>query len=547
MKQALPHDLDAERSVLGAMLINNAVIPTVLEALSPAAFYREAHRHVFSAIADLHRRADPADLVTVAAQLEHARLLDEVNVAYLARLIDGVPESTNVAAYAAIVRDKALLRMTASDAQRLANEAGGPGADLDAVRDRAARIIEAFSDSPVDRYERRVLHALESERIRRDARRRLALEEQLAAPVPEVLTLRQRLARPRTGVDYRIEGLLPRDARAMLTAQFKTGKTTMVSNLVRSLVDREPFLGRAAIASLQGNVGVIDTEMPARQLDEWYGDQGIVNDHRVVLFPLRGALSSFNILDPTARREWASRLRAHDVAVVILDCLRPVLDALGVNEHSETGRFLVPLDELLREAGVSEAVVVHHAGHGGERSRGDSRLRDWPDVEWTLVRQDDDPRSARFFRAFGRDVDLPESRLLYDAANRSLTLEGGSRRDARALAALDAVLEVVKGSPSPMSGRGIESALDESEHSRDTVRAAIRYGMTEGYLSAEKGQRGAMLYRVRECAAVRDECAARGASERAVSYIETAHSRTQNGRVIGTVRPAQSGKGGIRV
>jgi hypothetical protein len=70
----------------------------------------------------------------------------------------------------------------------------------------------------------------------------------------------------------------------------------------------------------------------------------------------------------------------------------------------------VAIDELLLEAGIDEALVVHHMGHSGERARGDSRLRDWPDVEWRLMRQDDDPASPRFLTAYGRDIDVPERR-----------------------------------------------------------------------------------------------------------------------------------------
>jgi hypothetical protein len=73
-------------------------------------------------------------------------------------------------------------------------------------------------------------------------------------------------------------------------------------------------------------------------------------------------------------------------------------------------------------------------GHSGERARGASRLRDWPDVEWRLVREktengDVDPAAPRYFSAYGRDVDVPESRLVFDPATRHLTLEGGSRAD----------------------------------------------------------------------------------------------------------------------
>jgi hypothetical protein len=73
----------------------------------------------------------------------------------------------------------------------------------------------------------------------------------------------------------------------------------------------------------------------------------------------------------------------------------------------------VAFDALLRDVGpddrAADGMVVHHMGHAGERSRGDSRILDWPDASWKLVREDlDDPASPRYLSAFGRDVDVPE-------------------------------------------------------------------------------------------------------------------------------------------
>ena len=76
--------------------------------------------------------------------------------------------------------------------------------------------------------------------------------------------------------------------------------------------------------------------------------------------------------------------------------------------------------------------MVQHMGHLNERARGDSRLQDWPDAIWRLVRETDEPDSARYFKAYGRDVDIPEGRLSFDAATRRLTYAAGSRSDGKA-------------------------------------------------------------------------------------------------------------------
>jgi hypothetical protein len=87
--------------------------------------------------------------------------------------------------------------------------------------------------------------------------------------------------------------------------------------------------------------------------------------------------------------------------MLILDCLRPILDATGLKEGNEAGVFLVAFDALLKQAGIAEAGIAHHMGHVGERFRGDSRLGDWPDAEWRLVRHDpDDPASPLLLRVW---------------------------------------------------------------------------------------------------------------------------------------------------
>ena len=244
--------------------------------------------------------------------------------------------------------------------------------------------------------------------------------------LPEALTLRERLARPRQPVTYRIDGWQPVSTRVIVAAQFKAGKTTLTQNLVRSLVDGDPWLGTYPVTPVSGTVVVLDFEMSDHQLDGWFRDQAIRHDDRVILLPLRGGASSFNILDPAVRATWVTWLKERGVSYLVLDCLRPILDVLGLDENHDTGRFLVSLDALLAEAEISECVLVHHMGHSGERSRGDSRLRDWPDVEWRLVREDDNPASVRFLSAYGRDIDQPEQGLAYDATTRRLSIDGGS-------------------------------------------------------------------------------------------------------------------------
>lgn len=314
--------------------------------------------------------------------------------------------------------------------------------------------------------------------------------------LPAPRTLRERLADPPRPVQWRIEGWQPANSRALLAAQFKSGKTSLVLNVVRSLADGDPFLGCARVVPITGVVTVIDTEMSAGQLDDWYRQHAIVHDDRVVPVTLRGRLHTFNVFDADVRAAWAEWLRAVQTEYLVLDCVRPILDTFGLHEHHEAGRFLVAFDALMQEAGIADALVVHHMGHDGERSRGDSRFRDWPDVELRLMRQNEDPAADRFLAAYGRDVDQPEAQLEYDAAARRLTLVGGSRASAKVDAALADIVAILHAKGAPLSGRQIKTELAESDHARKDVEAALVSGVRAYQLTVAAGPKGAKLYSV---------------------------------------------------
>ena len=388
----------------------------------------------------------------------------------------------------------------APDLQELIDITACPICGRDACEDHLPAedaSTEALSAPPEASLEPRIEEELVRLRVTREARRRLDADEHGAATIPAFQTLRDRLALPRDPVRYRIEGWMPRRGRVMLAAQFKAGKTTFVGNVIRSLVDDAAFLDRDRVVPIDGTLALIDTEMSgddARQgqLDAWLADQGIREMDRVHPVPLRGRVAAFNLLDPHVRRDWAARFRGAGTTFLILDNLRPVLDALGLDEQREAGRFLVAFDALLAEAGIAEAIVVHHMGHNGERSRGDSRLRDWPDVEWRLVRQDDNPASPRFLTAYGRDVDQPEAQLAYDPQTRRLSLTGGSRRDIKHQDALGAVL-VEMDAKGELSGRAVKTAFKDSDYSRAEIEGALKLG-AKTVLATRPGPHNSILY-----------------------------------------------------
>jgi hypothetical protein len=227
-------------------------------------------------------------------------------------------------------------------------------------------------------FEEAVKREVETLRIREAARREFARQQRDEAAFPELLTLEQRLALPREEIRHRIEGWFPVNARIILAAQFKAGKTTLVGNLVRSLADGRRFLGTAEVTPPEGTIVVLNFEDSPNQLDTWYEDLGIQHPERVVLVPMRGKAGAFDILQPDVRRVWAEQLRSVECGFLCLDPIGPIMEAMGLDENHEAGKLLSAVNALLDEAGVPEAFLAHHMGHAGERSRGDSRLRAGP-------------------------------------------------------------------------------------------------------------------------------------------------------------------------
>ena len=135
-----PQDLAAEQSVLGGMLLSKDAIADVLERLRPGDFYRPAHQNIYDAILDLYGRGEPADAVTVAAELDRRGLLRRIGGApYVHTLISTVPTAANAGYYAGIVAEKALLRRLVEAGTRVVQYgyAGAEGADVDEIVDRA--------------------------------------------------------------------------------------------------------------------------------------------------------------------------------------------------------------------------------------------------------------------------------------------------------------------------------------------------------------------------------------------------------------------------
>lgn len=141
-----PQDMAAEQSVLGGMLLSKDAIADVLEVLRPGDFYRPAHQSVYDVILDLYSRGEPADPVTVSAELDRRGELRRIGGApYLVTLTQTVPTAANAGYYAEIVAEKAILRRLVDAGTRIVQYGytGADGQDVAEVVDRAqAEIFE---------------------------------------------------------------------------------------------------------------------------------------------------------------------------------------------------------------------------------------------------------------------------------------------------------------------------------------------------------------------------------------------------------------------
>ena len=142
-----PQNLEAERAVLGAILLDNQVIYSVMEALEPNAFYQEGHRTIFSSMLALNERGQPIDLVTLTNRLRSDGLLERAGGAgYIPSLAGGVPTSAGAAHYANIVKEKAILRDLITTSSEIVEECFDSPGDVDEIIDEAERRIFKISD-----------------------------------------------------------------------------------------------------------------------------------------------------------------------------------------------------------------------------------------------------------------------------------------------------------------------------------------------------------------------------------------------------------------
>jgi len=142
-----PQNIEAEESIISAILIDNNTLLDVIEILAPEDFYRTAHQKIYAAITDLFDITEPIDLVTLANKLKEKGQLEEIGSAsYLARLVDTVPSAVNAQHYAKIVHDKASLRRLIEKANAIVKRCFEERGNADDIIDFAESAVFEISE-----------------------------------------------------------------------------------------------------------------------------------------------------------------------------------------------------------------------------------------------------------------------------------------------------------------------------------------------------------------------------------------------------------------
>ena len=149
-ERTLPHSHEAERTVLGAVLVDNQAFNSAAELLTKEDFYRDAHRRIFDAMAALAERSQPIDLVTLKDELVRESALEAVGgAAYLAALVDGVPRITSVEHWSRIIKEKAVLRNLIHAGNRIVQSCYEGEDEAAALLDQAEQSIFGIAEKRI--------------------------------------------------------------------------------------------------------------------------------------------------------------------------------------------------------------------------------------------------------------------------------------------------------------------------------------------------------------------------------------------------------------
>lgn len=347
-------------------------------------------------------------------------------------------------------------------------------------------------------HEAQVLQATERERARRQAHRLVDAEEaQLVLPEPPRLTLRQELAEPEDPEPYAIEQLALEDGNVLIPALRKAGKTVLLFNLAKSLVDGDNFLGRFEARALEGRVVVLSYEMLRKASLRWMEKIGVRNQDAVTFWHLRSWSLPFWL--PEVMEFAAAQLAAWECEVLLIDSAGAASSGLvrNFNDRAQVTAFTLAIDQLKRRAGVRECYMLIHMGwaaQGAEDDQahtlGSEAWEAWPDMIWPYELDKD--KRTRMLRVLGRGDDEPPTpfALTFDPNTKLLTA-GVEREEHRGTALARAAMEALQRCGDGATTTDLKA--DMKGVAQDDRQPAVVAAEDRGWLERRSGPRGARL------------------------------------------------------
>lgn len=298
--------------------------------------------------------------------------------------------------------------------------------------------------------------------------------------------------------EWTIDGLHERGTNMSLTAQFKTGKTTLQLNMLKALADCEPFLGMFQPRCIDGNIAFFNYELTDAQFVRWVGRLRIAHPEKIYVLNMRGLRLD---LQDEYTFDWVTTwLRQREIEFWFID---PLARAYYGDENDNTmlKQWTDRVDEIKEQSGVVDCQVSLHTGRGeqeegNERARGATRIDDWVDGRMILTRQ----REHRFFRAEGREVDVPEMMLVFNPEEHRLEVSNMmpiDRGTARRLDEQGSVEIVLREAGAWSFATGItrnQLIQGIGTGRREAKIAAIEGLVAAGVIGTSPGARGAIIH-----------------------------------------------------
>lgn len=359
-----PHSTEAEMSVLGSMMLDADALDKVIEILQVEDFYHPAHRILYEAIASLHERNQPVDLLTVQEELRRRNRLDEVGgLPALVSIIESVPTAANAEYYARIVQEKAILRRLLRAAHEIVQLVEDPELELQQILDQAEQAVYQVAERQIGREFREanylVLQVLEQFEERYQTQQNHPGSEFLLG----VSTGFRDLDRVLSG--------LQRSELIILAARPSVGKTSLAINIAEHVAIRQNqavaiFSLEMAAEQLVQRMLCSQAAVSAQRLrrlqltqDEWGRLYGAAE--RLFRAPIY--IDDTSSLSPMEMRAKCRRLKAkladRNLGLIVVDYLQLMRSSNRrvENRNQEIGEIARALKQIAREFQVPVLVL----------------------------------------------------------------------------------------------------------------------------------------------------------------------------------------------